>query len=188
MKKWVLNYLLRVLIFLLLVGFLYGHIVGWLVVTVENVIVVFTENHPIPNLEGDLEGLFNLFAAFFIFITIFPGVVYFFAKITGIFKQLNNLKRWQRFTTLFLITAFCIIFAEYTFKHKILNVDNATNFDFTGYFLIPSYLMYLFLNHMTKKHPFLQKPGHYFSLEPYKRIFLTYFNKKELPKMDSNHR
>ena len=145
--KGIIEYILRVIIFLILTAFLHDKISEKLIEILEHI------------------------ATIFLFIVCI-GVTYYFAKITGIFKKLDSIKKWQSFLILFSISIISNIIGIVLDKFKLFNFDIRTNIEFCGFFLIPSYLCYLYFKHLTKKHPVpFKKIGYYFSIEFYKNIF-----------------
>ena len=177
-SKALIEYILRVIIFLILTAFLQDKICNKIIDILQEIPTIIYEKYPILNNNDDAQiilsviiGLISLFIALI-------GVEYCFAKITGIFKKLDNLKKWQSFFVLILIGIISnktgIILNEF----KLFNFDIRTNIEFVGFFLIPSYLFYLYFQHLTKKYPKpFEKIGYYCSIEFYKGLFKKIISK-----------
>ncbi len=171
-KKEIKEYILRIIAFLVLIGSLHNAFAMTIFKMFDRINAYFYQMHPIfagdINNElavGIIEGLFCLFLSYL-------GVIYFFAKICGLFKKLDSLNKWKSFLIIFALSVFCLLFAEFLHKYRLMHIDNITSFDFTGYLLIPSYLLYKFFNRLTKKYSFFQKIGYYSSIEFFKDLYL----------------
>ena len=170
--KGIMEYILRVIIFLILTAFLHDKISEKLIEILEHIATILYEKVPFFNGNDNMEILLSFIIGFASLFIVCIGVTYYFAKITGIFKKLDSIKKWQSFLILFSISIISNIIGIVLDKFKLFNFDIRTNIEFCGFFLIPSYLCYLYFKHLTKKHPVpFEKIGYYFSIEFYKSIF-----------------
>ncbi len=172
MKKEIAKYILRLVIFLLLIGSLYDKATTFLAGQMQNISTILYEKHPIFADDENMEILLSIIESLTYLLISFSSVNYIFAKICGLFKEIDHLKKWQRFSIIIRVSVFCILLTEILCKFKNINFNFSISFGFAGYFLLPTYLLYIYLNHLTKKYIFLQKLGHYFSAEFYKDLYL----------------
>lgn len=120
---------------------------------------------------------------FFFFIVILPFVLivaaitaYPYAKICSIFKKLDNLNKWQTFfgivlisISTFIFTYIDIPFGENKEKDMLCSCIYVIS-------VILAYILYIFLNFLTKKYPKpFEKIGYYSSLEFYKNTLKKIF-------------
>ncbi len=152
MTQRILKYILRVLIFIVLTGFLLKktcdlvtRLFGELIVFLYGLVPIFQNLH---SFEMDIS-LLGYIMLILIAVIITP---YFFIKICGLFKELEGLKKWQIFPILLLLSLILYGISMYCLKYPKL-IDFSGNMFFAGLDLIPAYLMYLFLNRLTRKHP-----------------------------------
>lgn len=172
MKKQIIEYILRVIAFIILTGALHTKISTPLMYALESCFGFFYEKKPIFNFNIDLELLFGIIVGLFSLFMACISVTYIFAKICGLFKKLDSLKKWQGFLILFLISFLCYEIADSFDKHRLVHSDIIGGIGFAGFTLIPSYLFYLYLNHLTKKYPKpFEKIGYYTSIQFWKDIF-----------------
>ena len=171
-SKGIIEYILRVIIFLILTAFLLGKICLGIITLLEHIATILYEKVPFFNGNDNAEILLSFIIAFICILISCTFATYYFAKITGIFKILDYLKKWLSFSILFLISAVIVGYIDIINKLRIINIDIICSFFVLGIFLIPSYLCYLYFKHLTKKHPApFEKIGYYFSIEFYKNIF-----------------
>ena len=171
-SKGIIEYILRVIIFLILTAFLLGKICLGIIILLEHIATILYEKVPFFNGNDNMEILLSFIIGFICILISCTFATYYFAKITGIFKILDYLKKWLSFSILFLISAVIVGYIDIINKLRIINIDIICSFFVLGIFLIPSYLCYLYFKHLTKKHPVpFEKIGYYFSIEFYKNIF-----------------
>lgn len=157
-------YILRIVIFTVFSCFLHIKIWKYLIEALQKCISFVTENSNIVIVNEAIELLLGIFLGLICLFTASIGVTYVFAKICGLFKSLDNLKKWQTFLIMVSISAVYIINADIIDKHRLMeNGDIIGSIWFTAFSLIPSYLLYLFLNFLTKKYPTPFKQIGYFS-------------------------
>ena len=184
--KGIIEYILRVIIFLILTAFLHDKISEKLIEILEHIATILYEKVPFFNGNDNMEILLSFIIGFASLFIVCIGVTYYFAKITGIFKKLDSIKKWQSFLMFVFMCTIFIVFSNVANKYKIISFDFYSNIGFCGIFLIPSYLCYLYFKHLTKKHPVpFEKIGYYFSIEFYKNIFDKFIPKNELDKIFS---
>lgn len=173
MKKQIVEYILRVIAFIILTGALHEKISTPLMYASESCFEFFYEKKPIFNFDVNIELLFGLTIGLFSLFAACIGVTYMFAKICGLFKKLDSLKKWQGFLILFLISFLCYVIADIFYKYRLPYLKIMGDIGAANLFLIPSYLFYLFLNYLTKKFPKpFEKIGYYTSIEFYKDILI----------------
>lgn len=171
MKKQIFEYILRVIIFILLSGFFLDPIGIFLAHSTEHIISLLYEQVPLLNGHDNAEILLSFIIGFSCVFMVVIGITYVFAKICGLFKKLDSLKKSQAFLIVILICITCLQITEILRKYKLFNFDFVSSIGFAGFFLIPSYLFYLFLNHLTKKYPKpFEKIGYYCSIEFWKKL------------------
>ena len=164
------KYLLIVGIFLLLTTFLHDKLSIPIMYGIENITAFIYGLNPIFKSNINLELFIGIIAGLSSFFMSAIGTTYLFAKICGLFKKLDSLKKWQSFLIIVLISTIFIISINIADKYKIVNIDIYSNILLTGISLTPAYLFYLFLNRLGKKHPnFYGKIGYYCSVEFYKK-------------------
>ena len=101
---------------------------------------------------------------------------YIIAKFCGLFKYFSQFKFWKSFLMLLIIS----VILNYFYMLNLHTFQLNHNFKDTEavYTIVPTYLVYLFLNFLTKKFP---KPfkqiGYFFSIEFYKDLYKKLFNK-----------
>lgn len=108
------------------------------------------------------------FSACFIFNT------YVIAKFCGLFKYFSRFKFWKSFLILLVISYVLYYFYILNLNTFKLNYDAVRKTEGI-YSIIPSYLVFLFFNFLTKKFPTpFKQIGYFFSLEFYKDLFKKY--------------
>ena len=166
------KYILRVGLFTILTAFLNSKLQIPLMYAIENLSDFAYELNPVFKSNINLELFIGIIVGLSCFFISTIGITYLFAKICGLFKKLDNLKKWQSFLIIVLISTIFIIFAHVADKYKIIDVITIGNIGFSGISLTPAYLFYLFLNRLGKKHPgTFGRIGYYCSVEFYKEIF-----------------
>ena len=178
-SKAIIEYILRIIIFLILTAFLQDKICNKIIDILQEIPTIIYEKYPIfvgdDNAQIALSIIIGVLSLFIALI----GVTYYFAKITGIFKKLDNLKKWQGLFVLILIGIISNIIGIILNEFKLFNFDIRTNIEFVGFSLIPSYLFYLYFKFLTKKYPTpFEKIGYYSSIEFYKGLFKKYKNEE----------
>ena len=168
MLSQILIYILRVIIFIVLIG-LFGMEASTQIMYLFESISNFLYSL-VPIFQSD--GIFTLIIGLIIGISCLLlaslGVTYIFAKICGLFKKLDNLNKWQGILTIALICVICKLIGWYLFTHyrSKFDFDNIVTIEYVWATLAPAYLLYLYFNHLTKKYPeIFKKIGFYFSIE-----------------------
>ena len=170
-SKAIIEYVLRVIIFLILTAFLQDKICNKIIDILQEIPTIIYEKYPIFVGDDNAQIVLSIVIGVFSLFISLIGVTYYFAKITGIFKKLDNLKKWQGLFVLILMSIVFILFADIINKYKIINFNIYSNIGFSGFSLIPSYLFYLYFQFLTKKHPIpFEKIGYYSSIEFYKGL------------------
>ena len=165
------KYLLIVGIFLLLTTFLHDKLSIPLMYGIENITAFIYGLNPIFKSNINLELFIGIIAGLSSFFMSAIGTTYLFAKISGLFKGLNGLKKWQSFLIIVLISTTFITFANITDKYRLVNIKILSNIGLSGISLIPSYLLYLFFNHLGTKYPnSFGKIGYFCSIEFYRKL------------------
>ena len=164
------KYILRVLCFTILSALLYDHASMSILIGTEQIFIFLYEKYPFLEYSENAQIIYSIIITIFCFFVSTIIITHLFAKICGLFKKLDNLKKWQSFLIIVLISTISVIFAHVADKYKIIDVITIGNIGFSGISLTPAYLFYLFLNRLGKKHPnFYGKIGYYCSVEFYKK-------------------
>jgi len=172
LKKQVIEYILRVFLFIFLTGALHEKTSTPLMHATEHIFTILYEKFPFLDSSENAQILLSIMLGLFSLFMACIGVTYIFAKICGLFKKLDNLKKWQIFLIFFLISFLCYEMADIFYNYKLPHFKIMGDIGFFNIFLIPSYLFYLYLNHLTKKYPVpFEKIGYYTSIEFVKDIF-----------------
>ena len=175
MIKKIGKYFIRIILFLILVGGVFKYFEEIPLSLLDIHLAMPTEVEDFFLLQIGENILIFIAIVFGLFICILSEIIttYFFAKICGLFKELDELKKWQSFLIIIILAIFCFEFSNFLDNYKnIIAFDIRVSYGYAGIFLIPSYLCYLYFKHLTKKHPVpFEKIGYYFSIEFYKNIF-----------------
>ena len=179
-QKVLLEGLVRTSIFLIAIRelslFVCDYITGPIIGFLTNCIT-FIPEFSIPFLSQEFYDFITLPVIFLMYLIFIIFNNYVIAKICGIHKYFSQFKFWKSFLLLLLISYFAyyfIILNLHTFK---LNYSAQGDADI-AYSIIPSYLVYLFFNFLTKKFPMpFEKIGYFFSLEFYKNLGLKLWKK-----------
>ena len=118
----------------------------------------------------------------FLFLYMLLGLIfnaYLIVKLCGIHKYFSKFNFWKSFIMLIIITIIAFYFCCFDFSTLKLDFEDE---DLTAMCaacgIIPSYLVYLFFNFLTKKFPMpFEKIGYFFSLEFYKNLGLKLWKK-----------
>lgn len=173
MKKQILEYILRLTVFIILVGVLHEKISTPLMYGMENIFTILYEKFPFLESSENAQILLSIILGLFSFFMACIGVTYIFAKICGLFKKLDGLKKWQSFLIIILINVVFWIIDGILDKHRAISYSIRASITKTTLTLIPTYLFYLYLNYLTKKFPNpFQKIGYYTSIEFYKDLLI----------------
>ena len=168
MLSQILIYLLRVIIFIVLIGLFGMEASTQIMYLFENISEFLYDLAPIFQSDGIFTLIIGLIIGISCLLLASLGVTYIFAKICGLFKKLDNLKKWQGFLIIVLICIVCKLIGVYLFTHykSKLDFDNMFAIEYIWATLIPAYLLYLYFNHLTKKYPeIFKKIGFYLSIE-----------------------
>ncbi len=169
-KKWIL--------FFILIFFTSGFVAAILSFPLVIVYVGLSEYFKLYQHLSELDGLTIVFALPY-FLT--PFVMYGYAKVFGIFKDIDSLKLnfWLKLLIVSLVASF--IFVLMYFPGTI--TDNgfavvSNTYCYSAFFLIPDFLFYKLFQYLTIKlpNPFEQM-AYYFSIEFYKSVAKKLFNK-----------
>ena len=170
--KAIIEYILRVIIFLILTAFLQDKICNKIIDILQEIPTIIYEKYPIFVGDDNAQIVLSIIIGVLSLFISLIGVTYYFAKITGIFKKLDSLKKWQGVFVLILIGIISNIIGIFLNEFKLFNFDIRTNIEFVGFPLIPSYLFYLYFQFLTKKYPTpFEKIGYYCSIEFYRGLF-----------------
>ena len=130
------------------------------------------------HIDEDIINIISIPILILDFFACFMFNTYVIAKFCGLFKYFSQFKFWKSFLILLLISYvlfYFYILNLHTFKFNYNAVKNTE----LVYTIIPSYLVYLFFNFLTKKFPTpFKQIGYFFSIEFYidlwKRIIRKY--------------
>ena len=121
------------------------------------------------------EGFENICITLLLYVPIIfsPITCYIIAKLFGIFKYIDKLKKLMtKFIALFFISflSFLILFAKNSYNN--VDFEISLYLSLTIFALIPAFLLYKYFQYLTKKYPKpFEKIGYYCSIEFYKDIF-----------------
>lgn len=178
-KKNLINYLIKLFLFIITIKYCF------ITVSFLLFIVLYPITFPLTKLITPIvvyiQNNWNFFVLYetsedaFLNSTILVGSfigMYFFAKIFGIFKNLNKINLIYSLLILYCMSSVLI----YIGKIKILTPSFihtlGISYSYTMYLLIPAYFVYLFFNFLTKKFPTpFEQIGYFFSIEFYKDLF-----------------
>ena len=169
--KAISKYILRVLVFLALAAQLFEISVEFQIELLSSTIGLLITKLLNIFLDNSILSQLTDFSLIVYFIFSFIFTAYFLAKICGIFKKLNILKKYQSFSIILSISI-----ASWNLGLQVQNNQLSTtiedNLFFTALALVPAYILYLFFSFLTKKYPNpFEKIGYYSSLEFYKELF-----------------
>ena len=120
--------------------------------------------------QGSDDGI-SVYALVLIFFVSFIYTTYLIAKLCGIHKYLSQFKFWKSFIILIVIsvlTYYFIILNLHSFK---LNYEETGN-TYVTIALLPSYIVFLFFDFLTKKFPTpFRQIGYFFSNQFYIDLF-----------------
>ena len=129
------------------------------------------------HISEDVINIISIPAVILIFFAGFTFDTYVIAKFCGLFKYFSRFKFWKSFLILLVISYvlyYFYILNLHTFKLNYSAVKDTK----LVYTIIPSYLVYLFFNFLTKKFPTpFKQIGYFFSIEFYKDLFRKTLNK-----------
>lgn len=128
-------------------------------------------------LNGFMEGLVFIIAFLSLFFICIVSSTYIIAKLCGLFKYFSKFKFFKSFLMLLIISI--ILYYFYILNLNTLKLNyNAVKDTEAVYTIIPSYLVYLFFNFLTKKFPTpFKQIGYFFSIEFYKDLYKKAENK-----------
>ncbi len=110
-----------------------------------------------------------------------PIVIYGYAKVFGIFKDIDNLKLSFRLKLLIVTLVASFIFVLMYFPRTFFDngfVDMSRLYSYSTFFLIPDFLFYKLFQYLTLKFPNpFEQMAYYFSIDFYKSIVRKLFNK-----------
>ena len=125
-------------------------------------------------IEEDIINIISIPILILDFFVCFIFNTYVIAKFCGLFKYFSQFKFWKSFLALLLISI--------TFNYFYMLNMHTLKFNFSAEdieyacTIIPSYLVYLFFNFLTKKFPTpFEQIGYFFSVEFYKDLYKKFF-------------
>ena len=171
-SKAIIEYILRVLFFLSLIGQIQNKIFSFYLVLNSFILNFLYKILPITEVNEKINIFLGLIAILTFFIFCYGFSTYFFAKIFGIFKKLDKLKNWQSFLIILFISNICLNIYYYLDNNNLFNMDIKIGYSSVGWSLIPAFLLYKYFQFLTKKYPIpFEKIGYYCSIEFYKGLF-----------------
>ena len=124
----------------------------------------------------DIINIISIPAVILIFFAFFMFDTYVIAKFCGLFKYFSQFKFWKSFLILLVISY--ILNYLITNNIHILPEKYIADDSYIPLTIIPSYLVYLFFNFLTKKFPTpFKQIGYFFSVEFYKDLYKKVLNK-----------
>ncbi len=122
------------------------------------------------HISEDVINIISIPTVILIFFAGFTFNTYVIAKFCGLFKYFSQFKFWISFLILLIISFslnYLIINNIHILPEKYIADDS-----YIPLTIIPSYLVYLFFNFLTKKFPTpFKQIGYFFSIEFYKGLF-----------------
>ena len=126
------------------------------------------------HIDEDIINIISIPAVILIFFAFFMFDTYVIAKFCGLFKYFSQFKFWISF--LILLTISFSLNYLITNNIHILPEKYIANDSYIPLTIIPSYLVYLFFNFLTKKFPTpFKQIGYFFSIEFYKDLLKKFF-------------
>ena len=180
-QKILLEGIIRSLIFLVVMRelalFIFEYITGPIMGVAVN---CFSKIDAFLNPEPTNDGI-DIFAFIIFGIVCFVFNTYVIAKLCGILKYFSKLKFWKSFLCLLLISYAYYYFSYlnlHTFKLNY-DADEAGGMDI-ALTILPSYIIFLFFNFVTKKIPIpFKQIGYFFSKEFYIDLYKKYLKKSK---------
>ena len=130
------------------------------------------------HINQDIINIISIPAVILIFFAGFTFNTYVIAKFCGLFKYFSRFKFWKSF--LILLTISYILNYFITNNIHIIPEKYIADDPYIPLTIIPSYLVYLFFNFLTKKFPTpFKQIGYFFSIEFYKDLFKKLLNKSK---------
>ena len=181
--KGIIEYILRVILFLLFIAQLQDKILNLYLSLNSLAMDCLHKILPIANTNEEINIFLGSVTIFFLFVQyIFSS--YFFAKIFGIFKKLDGLNGWLSFLIILLISNIYLNTYNYIDNNGLFGHNIKISYSTIDWSLIPAFLLYKYFQYLTKKHPVpFEKIGYYFSIEFYENIFDKFIPKNELDKI-----
>ena len=175
MIKKIGKYILRIIIFSILVGglFKYFEKIPLSLLNIHLTIPTTFENFFLAQMGENILIFAAIVFSFLVCIFSELIITYLLAKICGLFKEIDKLKNWQSFLIVAILAIFFFEFSNIlnSYKH-IVSFNVRVAYGYVGVFLIPSYILYKYFKYLTKKYPIpFEKIGYYCSIEFYKGLF-----------------
>ena len=175
MIKKIGKYILRIIIFSILVGglFKYFEKIPLSLLNIHLTIPTTFENFFLTQMGENILIFVAIVFSFLVCIFSELIITYLLAKICGLFKEIDKLKNWQSFLIVAILAIFFFEFSNIlnSYKH-IISFNVRVAYGYVGVFLIPSYILYKYFKYLTKKHPTtFEKIGYYCSIEFYRGLF-----------------
>ena len=169
-KKWIL--------FFISIFFTYYFVAAILSFPIGLVYVVFTELFKTCQYISELDDLIIISLIPYL---VTPVIIYGYAKMFGIFKDIDSLKLSFRLKLFIVTLVSSFIFVSMYFPRTFFDngfVDMSRFYSYSAFSLIIAFLFYKLFQYLTIKlpNPFEQM-AYYFSIEFYKSVAKKLFNK-----------
>ncbi len=180
-QKIILEGIIRSCIFLIVMRecglFVIKYITGPIIGLISYIQSLVPDIDQFIHISEDIINIISIPTVILIFFVCFIFNTYVIAKFCGLFKYFSRFKFWISFLTLLIISYFLYYFYIlnlHTFRFNYAAVKNTEDV----YTIIPSYLVYLFFNFLTKKFPTpFKQIGYFFSIKFYTDLFRKILNK-----------
>ena len=158
-------FMMRELSFLIL-----RHITGKIIDLISYIASLVPDIDQFIHINQDIINIISIPAVILIFFAGFTFNTYVIAKFCGLFKYFSQFKLWKSFLILLAISYILNYFI--TNNIHIIPEKYIADDPYVPLTIIPSYLVFLFFNFLTKKFPTpFKQIGYFFSIEFYKDLF-----------------
>ena len=173
-QKIVIEGIIRSSIFLIVMRecglFVIKYITGPIIGLVSYIQSLVPDIDQFIHISEDIINIISIPAVILIFFAGFTFNTYVIAKFCGLFKYFSQFKFWKSFLILLAISYILNYFI--TNNIHIIPEKYIADDPYVPLTIIPSYLVYLFFNFLTKKFPTpFKQIGYFFSIEFYKDLF-----------------
>ena len=145
------------------------HITGKIIDLISYIASLVPDIDKFIHIDEDIINIISIPAVILIFFAGFTFNTYVIAKFCGLFKYFSRFKFWKSF--LILLTISYILNYFITNNIHIIPEKYIADGPYIPLTIIPSYLVYLFFNFLTKKFPTpFKQIGYFFSIEFYKDL------------------
>ncbi len=169
-KKWIL--------FFILMFFTYIFVIAFFSLPLAMLFAELSEFFKIYQYMSELEYFDTCFAVAYLTA---PFVIYGYAKVFGIFKDIDNLKlSFRRKLLIVTLVAFFIFVLMYFPMVITTNGYTGLNnfYSYSTFFLIPDFLFYKLFQYLTLKFPNpFEQMAYYFSIRFYKTLIKNLYQK-----------